>query len=71
MLVCLLDEVDMYGAFPYYGLTNKIPLNFDSKFHDFYLMKGLQNSIIQNCTIWLYLLHLFSRVKTTSNYCYT
>ena len=37
MLVCLLIEVYMFSALPYYGLANKITLNVDSKFHDFYL----------------------------------
>ena len=36
MLVFLLIEVYMFSAFPYYGLANKITLNVDSKFHDFY-----------------------------------
>ena len=52
MPVCLLVEVDMFSAFPYYGLANKITLNFDSKFHDPYLMKCLHKSIIPNDTIW-------------------
>ena len=33
-------------CFPFYGLENKIILNFDSKFHDSYLMKCLHNNII-------------------------
>ena len=38
-------EVDMFSALLYDGLQNKITLNFDSKFHDSYLMKCLHNSI--------------------------
>ena len=36
-------------------------------------MKCLHNNISQNDTIWwhLYLPHLFSNVKSTSNQCYT
>ena len=45
MLVCLLVKVDMFSAFPCYGLANKITLNFDSKIHDYYLMKCLHNSV--------------------------
>ena len=45
MLVCLLVEVEMFSDFPCYGLANKITLYFGSKFHDFYLMKCLHNSI--------------------------
>ena len=41
MLVCLLVEVDMFSAFPCYGLAIKITLNFDSKFHDSYLMNTI------------------------------
>ena len=41
MLVCLLVEVDMFSIYPYYGLANKITLNFNSKLHDSYLMKCL------------------------------
>ena len=44
MLVCLYLEVKMFIAFPCYGLANEITLNFDSKFHDSYLIKCLQNS---------------------------
>ena len=31
MLECLLVESDMFSIFPYYGLANKLPLNFNSK----------------------------------------
>ena len=50
MRVCLLVEVDMVSAFPYYELANKITLNFDSKFHDSYLMMCIHNSITKNNT---------------------
>ena len=43
MIVCLLVE-DMFSIFPYYGLANKITLNFNSKLHDSYLMKCLHNN---------------------------
>ena len=43
MLVCLSVEVDMFSAFPYYVLANKITINFDSKFHDSYLMQRMHN----------------------------
>ena len=52
MLEFLLVEVDIFSVFPYYGLANKITLNFDSKFNDSYLMKHLHNNITQNDTIW-------------------
>ena len=63
----------MFSVFPYYGLANKVTLNFDSKFHDSYLTKCLHNNITQNDTIWwqLYLQHLASKAKTTSNQGYT
>ena len=52
MLVCLLVEVDMFSVFPFYGLENKIILNFDSKFYDSYLLKCLHNNITENDTKW-------------------
>ena len=45
MRVCLSVEADMLSAFPYYRLTSKITQNFDSKFHDSYLMKCLPKMI--------------------------
>ena len=50
MQVCLLVEVDMFSAFPSYGLANKITLNVDSKSHDSYIMKCLHDSITQTDT---------------------
>ena len=50
-LVCLSIEVDMFSAFPYYVLANKITLNFDSKFRDSYLMNCLHSNFTQNDTI--------------------
>ena len=46
---------------------------FDIKCNDSYLMKCLHNNITQNDAIWwqMYLPHLVSNVKTTSNQCYT
>ena len=68
-LVCSEAEVDMFSAFPYYGLANKLTLNFDSKFHDYFLMKCLHNSITQNDTIWwqLYLNIYFLTLKLHIN----
>ena len=72
MLVRLSVEVDMFSVFPYYVLVKKKTIFFDRKWQDSYLMKCLHN-ITQNDTIWwyLYLPHLVSNVKTTSNQCYT
>ena len=60
-------------CFPFYRLEKEKAIFFDIKFHDSYLMKCLHNNISQNDTIWwhLYLPHLVSTVKTTSNQCYT
>ena len=72
MLVCLLVEVDMFSVFPIKDWQRKNILIFDIKFNDSYLMKCLHNNYTQNDTIWwhLYLPHLVSNVKTTSNQCY-
>ena len=43
ILICLLVEVDRFIVFHYYGLANKITLNFGSKFHNSYLIKCLHN----------------------------
>ena len=51
MLVCLVVEADTFNDFPFYGLANKLTLNFDSKFLDSYLMMCLNNSNTQNDTI--------------------
>ena len=51
MLERLSVEVDMFNAFPYYELANKITLNFDSKFNNSYLMKCLHNNFTQDDTI--------------------
>ena len=72
MLVCLLVEVDMFIVSLLWIGKEKTPI-FDIKFLDSYLMKCLHNNITQNDTIlWhLYLPHLVSNVKTTSDQCYT
>ena len=48
ILICLLVEVDMFVVFHYYGLANKITLNFDSKFHNSYSIKCLHNNNYPN-----------------------
>ena len=73
MLVCLLVEVDMFSVFPIMDWQRKIQYFFYIKCYDSYLMKCLHNNTTQNDTIWwhLYLPHLVSNVKPTSNQCYT
>ena len=68
MPVRLLVEVDMFSVFPYYGLEKEKKI-FVIKRHNSYLMKCLHNNISQNDTIWwhLYLPHIVSNFKTTSN----
>ena len=55
------------------GLAKKKTIFFDIKCHNSYIMKCLYNNITQNDTIWwyLYLPHLVSNIKTTSNQCNT
>ena len=50
MLERLLVEVDMFSAFPNYGLAKKNI--FDIECHNSYLMKCLYNNITLNDTIW-------------------
>ena len=47
MLVCLLIDVDMLSAFPYYGLANKVTLNVESKCHNF-----IWASMRENLPFW-------------------
>ena len=39
MLLCLFVEDDTFSIFPFYGLANKLTLNFNSQLHDSYLTK--------------------------------
>ena len=69
MPVRLLVEVDMFSVSLLWIGKRKKTIFFDIDCHESHLMKCLHNNITQNDTIWrhMYLPHLDSNVKTTSN----